>query len=1133
MENPASIFLKLEKFIKKYYINELLRGTIFFIGIGLMYFIFICSVEYFLWLKPFARTFLFVIFIMVECLFLFRYILFPLFKLCKVQKGIDYNTAAILIGQHFALVSDTLTNFLQLQNDSRKSDLLAASIEQKANNLRVIPFASAINFKANRRFLPLALVPILFVVILLFSGKSAIFSQPYNRIVHFKKQFSPPAPFEFIIANSSLKTMQNKDFILEVKAVGTIMPADVKVFIGTESYYMKKNATGNFQYVFTKPVVSVIFHVEANSVASKDFVLNVVAVPSISNFEMVMHFPSYLNKPAVIVKGNGNAIVPDGTAVTWQLVTEATDKIVLAHNQIVTTFSKVNNIFSLSKKVSQNIDYQIVTSNKHIQNYEQFSYQIAIIKDQLPTIVANNAPDSVKVDKSFVIGQISDDIGLSKLQVVYYPKANPSDSKRGAIRIKASMYDRFVFQFPANLPINDGVPYEYYFEVFDNDAPHGYKSSKSSVFTYRENTQIEKEDNIFKQQNDNINSLSKSLQTQSKQLSELDKLRNLGKEKDNLDFKDQRKVDDFIERQKRQDELMKQYTEKIKNNLEQSKAEKKVEIKALLNDRLEKTKESIDANKKLLDELNKLNQKLSKEELFDKIEKFKQTAKNQTKSLQQLVELTKRFYVEKKVEQIAKKLYDLAIKQDKIVDVEKDNNIEKQFEISKEFDGLQDELNELKKENRDLKKPLDLPSTDSKEKAIDDDLKKAIEDLKNGTKSAAKSKQKSAAKKMKQLSSDMQTEMDGGDKEQMEEDVVMLRQILDNLVAFSFSQEAVMKQFKSLKRGSPSYNTNLKLQQDLKQQFKHVDDSLFALSLRNPKFQEDITNEVGNVQYNVDKAIESLADANVDKGVSYQQFAEGASNRLADFLANILTNMQMSLSMKGSGKGQGMPSPSKGAGSGSQLPDIIQKQGDLSEKAKKGIEKGNKSVDGKDGNQGNAGDGKEGNRLGDKGSMGKAGKNGAGSGSGQSNKDGENGDVDEKNALQVMQIYKEQQQLREALQNELIKYGLGGQGQSAIDQMKQLEKQLLNKGFNNEVLQNMLNLKYELLKLDKAIQSQGEDSKRQAETNKKEFNGVRELLPIRLQDYINSIEILNRQTVPLQPNYNQRVQKYFKANDQF
>ncbi len=35
----------------------------------------------------------------------------------------------------------------------------------------------------------------------------------------------------------------------------------------------------------------------------------------------------------------------------------------------------------------------------------------------------------------------------------------------------------------------------------------------------------------------------------------------------------------------------------------------------------------------------------------------------------------------------------------------------------------------------------------------------------------------------------------------------------------------------------------------------------------------------------------------------------------------------------------------------------------------------------------------------------------------------------------------------------------------------------------------MLNLKHELLKLEKAIQQQGEDTKRQSKTNEKNYNG--------------------------------------------
>jgi DNA mismatch repair ATPase MutS len=106
-----------------------------------------------------------------------------------------------------------------------------------------------------------------------------------------------------------------------------------------------------------------------------------------------------------------------------------------------------------------------------------------------------------------------------------------------------------------------------------------------------------------------------------------------------------------------------------------------------------------------------------------------------------------------------------------------------------------------------------------------------------------------------------------------------------------------------------------------------------------------------------------------------------------------------------------------------------------------------------------------------------------------------------------------------------------GQGQNALNKMKDIEKQLINKGFKNETLQKMLNLKQELLKLENAIQQQGEDTKRQSKSNTKDFNSSAPPLSKELKDYINSVEILNRQSLPLQPNFNQKVQHYFKNND--
>ena len=93
--------------------------------------------------------------------------------------------------------------------------------------------------------------------------------------------------------------------------------------------------------------------------------------------------------------------------------------------------------------------------------------------------------------------------------------------------------------------------------------------------------------------------------------------------------------------------------------------------------------------------------------------------------------------------------------------------------------------------------------------------------------------------------------------------------------------------------------------------------------------------------------------------------------------------------------------------------------------------------------------------------------------------------------------------------------------------MEELENEILEKGFNAATLQKMQNLNYELLKLDKAALEQGEDKKRKSISNTLENrrNNIK-ALKFKKQFY-NQIEILNRQSLPLQQNYKKKVRAYF------
>lgn len=1107
MSEKNIIYFKLERFIKKFYTNELIKGTLLFIGLGLLYFIFTLLVEYYLWLSIQGRTLLFWLFVAVESYLLIRCIAFPLFKLFKLQKGINHEQAALIIGSHFSEVQDKLLNFLQLAHQNQTSELLLASIEQKAAALQPVPFSNAVNFTQNKKFLPYTFAPIVLLILFFITGNSEIISNSFTRVVHYKTAFTPPAPFEFVVVNSSLTTQQYSDFTLQVKTRGNVIPENVAIKIGEEVYYLQSVRPGLFEYTFSKVTKDVLFSLQANDIQSNTFHLNVVEVPTLTNFQMQLQYPAYLGKKTETIQGSGNAVVPEGTVITWNIQAVATDKVVLHINNSSSLFADRASLFSLSRKIMGNLNYEISTSNKQWESFEKLAYQISVVKDQFPSISMQAAPDSLQLRSKVLLGQISDDHGLTKLHLVYYPKEKPSIKKTANLPIRKEAVDQFVYSFPAGVTLEKGVNYEYYFEVFDNDVINHFKSTKSVVFQHYEMTENQKEDQQLKEQQENINSLEKSLQNQDKQLSELDKLQKMNKEKAFLDFKDQKKVADFINRQKQQDEMMKEFTQKLTENLEEFNPKAQYKEKQELLRRLEEAEKQAEKNEKLLKELEELSKKLEKEELFDKADKLKQNAKNQKQNLEQLVELTKRFYVEKKAEQIADQLQKLADKQEQLAADPKDNTEKKQNEINTSFDAIQKELQELDEENKELKDPLDIPNEKNEQEDLKKDLKKAAEELNKQQPKKAQPKQKAAAAKMKEMSQKMTQAMNSGASEQMQEDAKLLRQILDNLLAFSFDQEQLIKTTNSAQTRSLQLNKVLKKQQELKQQFKHVDDSLFAVSSRNPRITEIIVKELGDVYYNLDKTLESLADNNISKGASHQQYVLTSANRLADFLSNVQS--QMNMDMQGQGKGN--PKPGKGQGAGMQLPDIIKKQEGLGEKMKEGMKPGDQP-----GNK--PGEGKQ------------KGKEDSGE-SGGENQAGENGS--EGNAGKVLDILKEQRQLREALQKALEKEGMTNQGMNALQQMKDLEKQLINIGFKNETLQKMLQLKHELLKLEKAIQQQGEDTKRQSKVNAQNYSNSAPPLSKELKEYLNSVEILNRQSLPLHPNYNQKVQRYFNSYDQF
>ncbi|WP_452225444.1 DUF4175 family protein [Lacinutrix chionoecetis] len=1170
MNNYKNIQYKLEQFIRKFYTNELIKGAILFFSIGLLYLLITLLIEHFLWLNPIARTVLFWLFIAVELGLFIKFIAIPLAKLFKLHKGINYEEASLQIGNHFPEVNDKLLNVLQLKKTNSDSELLVASIDQKSAELTPIPFKLAINFKKNAKYLKYAAIPLLIILIVALSGKLNWFSDSYERVVNYQTAYEPPAPFQFFVLNENLQAVENKEFRLIVKTAGNVIPENAQISFNNETYYLQKRGAGAFEYVFEQPKNNITFNLSANNVNSKPYTITVAPVPTLLGFDMVLNYPNYTNKRDEVLKSTGNAIVPVGTNVTWKLRTKATDYATLYAKDTTKFANNENGDFTAGKRLYNNLDYSIATSNEQLKDYENLAFNIQVIRDEYPELKLQSKVDSLDQQSLYFFGQVSDDYGLSKLQLVYYPSGNDKDKKIERLPISGTNFSEFVSAFPNNLQITEGISYDLYFEVFDNDAVSKNKSTKSSVFSYRKRTADEEEQKQLQEQNETIQDLNKSLEKFDDQQKELEELSKTQKEKSELNFNDKKKFENFLKRQKQQEQMMQKFNKKLQENLEdfQKENKKEDEFKEDLKERLKENEEQLKEDEKLLEELEKLREKMNKEEFSEKLDKLAKKAKNQKRSLEQMLELTKRYYVNKKMEKIGNELDKLAKEQDKLANEEpKDNTKEKQEELNKKFEDIQKQLDELEKDNQELKQPVKLPRDENKEENVKEDQEKASEELekkeqapneeqKQNQNAKAKQKQKAAAQKMKEMSMKMQAQMGQAAQDALQEDIEMLRQILDNLVLFSFDEEKVMKQFKSIEVNHNEYATYLKKQKELRTHFEHIDDSLFAMSLRQPKISEEVNKEISEVYFNIDKALAELAENNLYKGVSAQQYTVTSANNLANFLSDALENLQNAMAM---------PSPGQGQGEGGMpLPDIIMSQEELNKQMKEGMKKGDgdKPQDGegdksgekpgdkpgdkpgegkKPGEEGENGEAGENGKQGEKGKKGKDGKGGEGEGDGKNgegkggNQEGGDGFNEDING-ELFKIYQQQQLIRQALEDKLAMDEKNGKGTPAnakqlLKQMEDVELDLINNGFTNETLSKMMNLQHQLLKMEKATFQQGQDNKRKSQSNKKEFSNTTNSQIPKAKEYFNTTEILNKQALPLQQVYKQKVQEYFKQKN--
>ncbi len=1111
-KNYQLLIEKLDGFIRKYYLNKAIRGVLFSVGILLGLFLLVTYLESEFFFGKDTRKFLFYSFLVVSVAIISWLVATPLLRYFHLGKVISHQMSATIIGDHFVNVKDKLLNILQLREQAdtlAHRELTTASIEQKSDEIKLVPFKSAIDLSKNRKYFKYALPPLLLFLFILFAAPSLI-TDSTHRIINNDKTFEREAPFHFVLENDAPEIIQYEDYVMDVQIDGDVLPEKVFITLDDFKYQLDKVAPGRFSYTFRNVQKSTSFSLGSGVVTSDEFNLTVLEKPHILSFSLNLDYPSYTGQKDEKLENIGDVVVPEGTRAYWEISGGRTDVLSYVFSTSGKEESanrKSNNLFDFSKRLRRDDFYKIYLSNKHITKGDSIAYSINVIKDQYPIISVEDFQDSSVTEVYYFVGQVSDDYGIRSVSFNYNITnargvKQPTQTELLPTTSGSSASFDHVFDI-TQLSLKPGENVSFFFETFDNDGVNGSKSARTGVMSFEKPTVDEFEEMENENEEEIKEDLKESLEELKRLQDEFRKLREKLLQQQELDWQDKKELEGLLEKQKKLQEKIKKAKEKFDKNLKNQEEfnEPQEEIQKKQEQLQKLFEESLDPETEdLIEKIQELMEELNKEDALEMMEDMELSEEAMEKNTERLLELFKQLEMEMEITEQIEKLEELAEKQEELSEETKEESKpseelkKEQEEINEEFEEVKEKMEELEEKNKELSPPKDM-GDDNEERMedIQQDLNKSGEKMEGGEMQQASESQKDAAKKMKDMAGNLQQQMAAGEMEQMEEDIKALRQLLENLIDLSFDQEDLVNDLGRTQLNTPRYVDLVQHQFKLKDDFRLIEDSLTALSTRVTQIESFVTEKVFEVKENMKEGIEFLEDRKKPQATDKQRRTMKNVNDLALMLSESMQQMQqqMGAMMPGSqqcNKPGNNPGQKPGKGkAGMPMDKITKGQGQLNEQLQKMIEdaKGKKEGKGKGGS-----------------------------------------------AKEFAEAAAKQAALRKALE-EMKKnsqeQGKGDGGlQDIIDQMDKIETYLVNKRLNAEMLKRQKDIMTRLLKAEKADRQREFENKRKAERTS---NKKREIPPS-LEEYIKKrkaeTEFYKTISPDLKPYYKALVDKYYK-----
>ncbi len=875
--NYQLLIQKLDQFIRKYYINKLIRGTLYSIGLVLLLFLIINILEYYNFYGPTGRKVLWYSFLTMSLGAIFYWIGRPLLSYFHLGRVISHEQAAQIIGQHFTDVKDKLLNVLQLKKQAEATDqkeLIIASINQKTEDIKLVPFKSAINLSQNRKYLRYALPPLMLFLVILFAAPSLI-KDSTNRLINNNKVFEKPAPFSFVINEKDLNVVQYEDYDLEVTIEGEQLPDEAFIVLDNASFRLKKIDKNRFSYQFKTVQKAVDFKLSSGAVESRKYELDVLKKPNIIGFEVKLDYPAYTGRKDESLANIGDVVVPAGTIINWVFNAENTDDIQInfsESNDITPTKRFSDELFTYKKRVLKDELYKLYVSNELLPQADSVSYTLSVIPDLYPTIGVQKFQDSLDNRLLYFVGEASDDYGLSLLTFNYRKKAENQQEGElvkvplGRPNNKQADFDH---AFDLNeLELKPGDQITYYFEVFDNDGVNGSKSARTNLMLFSMPT-VEEYEAMAEQNDEKIkDELQKALEESRKIQEDMKKMREKLLQQKELDWQDRKELEKMLERQKELEQQIKDaqqaFEENIKNQEEFSELnEEQLEKQQKLQQLFEEVMS--DEMQELMRKIQELMQELEKDQAIELMEESEFNNQEIEKELERLQELFKQLEMEQEVQKTIDKLEELAQEQEELQKETED------FAENKDEQKEGDEQNKEDEKNADQENKSE--ENNKEEGKENKENKEGDQNKKEENKSENKENEQNQENKENQEQNQQQNQ-EQQNQEQQNQEQNAEQQPKNKQEELQQKQEEINKKF-----------------EEIKEQMKNVEEK--NEQLETPMNMDNQEQEMEDIQNELNQSQQQLQQQQNKKASQSQKKAAQKMQQMAQQMQQQMQSSQM------------------------------------------------------------------------------------------------------------------------------------------------------------------------------------------------------------------------------------------------